>query len=413
MNSPNPRNLVTHWLSFVILAIAYLGCQHGVAEDFRVRSWHVQDGLPDGTVTALAQTPDGYLWIGSRKGLVRFDGARFSQVGGLDGSALADQRIVGLLAARDGTLWIASESGLVAQFTNGQFRVRQPPYVAGVQTGNQPPVREEPHWFAFSPLAMDSEGVVWGLHQTNSLLRFAGSGAPTIVPLDGLPAGAPLGIWSAGAGDLWLLKGSNACVFREGRWSSIALGGEPTAGGGVACAGRERGMWFGIAGATQAENFLRHCTAERWESAPIPFPLEPGTDRVMVSAVLEDRHDRLWASSWWGGLHVRTPDGAWQRVQAQGPLAKCVVTALFEDRQGAVWVGTVGEGLHQVTTQPVSTVLLPPEAASAFVTTLYAAHDGAIWMGTGGKGLYRWQAGSFTHFGAADGLPSEHISSIR
>jgi signal transduction histidine kinase/ligand-binding sensor domain-containing protein len=388
-----------------------LGWSLGAAgADFQVRSWHVDEGLPDGTVTALAQTPDGYLWAGSRKGLVRFDGVRFAPVGAADTNGLPDRRILGLLAARDGSLWIASESGVVAQFSGGRFRVRFAPASGAV--AHALPGSDEPRWFAFSPLAMDGEGVVWSRHDTNSLLRFAGSGPPTLVALDGLPEGPVRGLWGDHAGNVWLIKGAHACVFREGRWAAAPLGGEVPGDAAVASPAPREGMWFAYAGSGLAENFLRQRTAERWVSAPIEFPLEPGADRAAVSAVLADAQGRLWASSWWGGVHVREADGAWQRVQAQGPLAKCVVTRLFEDRQGVVWAGTVGEGLHQVTAQPASAVRLPPEAANAFVTTVHAAHDGALWLGTGGKGLFRWQAGSFTRFGTADGLPSDHISTV-
>lgn len=87
-----------------------------VAEGLHVRSWHVEDGLPDGTVTALAQTPDGYLWVGTRKGLVRFDGARFVREQSWDVASPEDSRVAGLLVNRQGALWVAGETGLVMEY---------------------------------------------------------------------------------------------------------------------------------------------------------------------------------------------------------------------------------------------------------------------------------------------------------
>ncbi|MBI4325134.1 MAG: hypothetical protein HY674_07700, partial [Chloroflexi bacterium] len=309
---------------------------------------------------------------------------------------------------RLGTLWIVSESGLVTQFTNHEFRVRYaPPAPAEAVSGLS--LSDEPRWFAFCPLAVDGNGVVWALQGTDTLLRFAGFGAPTIISLEGLPEGATQGVWSDRGGHVWLVKGFHACVFSDGRWQSFALEGGLSPLGSIASPGSEQGIWIANLGATH----VRRRTVDGWDGSPIPLPVEPDAAGAGASAILEDSQGRLWVSAWWGGVHIHQTAGGWHSVQPRGPLAKCVVTGLFEDRQGAVWVGTIGEGLHQVLTQPVSTVLLPPDKPDTAVTALYAAQDGAIWMGTGAKGIYRWKPQSLAHFGVADGLPSESILSIR
>src|SRR5215467_1739547 len=71
-------------------------------------SWKVRDGFTKGTVSAIAQTPDGYLWLGTEFGLVRFDGVRTVPWEPPPGAALPDNCIFALLAARDGTLWIGT-----------------------------------------------------------------------------------------------------------------------------------------------------------------------------------------------------------------------------------------------------------------------------------------------------------------
>lgn len=126
------------WAVAVLLA----GRLSAAAQDFQVRNWHVANGLPDGTVTSLAQTPDGCLWVGTRKGLARFDGDSFTRVETAGDTALKDSSIVGLLTDRQGWLWIASESGLITQFAEGEFRTRYLPEVAVPAEGTpaaQPP----------------------------------------------------------------------------------------------------------------------------------------------------------------------------------------------------------------------------------------------------------------------------------
>jgi len=77
-------------LSGWALAVLLAGRLSGAAQDFQVRNWHVADGLPDGTVTSLAQTPDGYLWVGTPKGLARFDGFSFTLLETASDTALKD-----------------------------------------------------------------------------------------------------------------------------------------------------------------------------------------------------------------------------------------------------------------------------------------------------------------------------------
>ena len=83
--------------------------------EYRVRSWHIEDGLPSGHVTAVAQTPDGYLWVGTLRGLVRFDGVRFKVFTAASTPGLGDSRITSLLTDDAGTLWIGSADGNLAK----------------------------------------------------------------------------------------------------------------------------------------------------------------------------------------------------------------------------------------------------------------------------------------------------------
>ena len=78
--------------------------------EFQIQTWHLEDGLPDGRITALAEAPDGCLWIGTPSGAARFDGARFKRLEGLP-----DPAIAGLTADPGGSLWLAGKSGTVVR----------------------------------------------------------------------------------------------------------------------------------------------------------------------------------------------------------------------------------------------------------------------------------------------------------
>ena len=401
-------------LSFAILWLGGNSMLRG--EQFHVRGWHVEDGLPDGSITALAETTDGYLWVGTRKGLVRFDGARFSRGGSDRMDGLLDQRISGLLAVGDGSLWVVSERGAVMQYADGQFKSRfVSPTVLSALNGTrgtgldalENPSETQP-WQSVSLLARDFDNNVWVLPDNATLLRFSASGQTLTVPTNGLPAGALLFVCSDSAGRIWLGKGGNLCLFRGGQWSVFPVREEVRSEKLLVCPGNKEGIWVASTSGGVEEKVMFHRTETAWVTPPV------AAARSTLSAILQDHQGRLWASEWWGGVKVRghNPDGDWQQAQEQGPLAKCVVTCLFEDREGAIWVGTSGEGLHQVTQRKVEMVLLPPEASSTAVTAVCPGEDGQLWVGTQGKGIYHWANGRMSHFGLAEGLPSEGVDSL-
>jgi ligand-binding sensor domain-containing protein len=88
---------------------------------YDIRIWQTDEGLPQNSVNAIAQTPDGYLWVGTREGLARFDGVRFTVLDDKAAPYLKQSAINALCVTRDGSLWIASESNGVTRFQHGRF----------------------------------------------------------------------------------------------------------------------------------------------------------------------------------------------------------------------------------------------------------------------------------------------------
>src|SRR3954468_8086997 len=91
------------------------------SEEYLTDVWTTDDGLPDSSVTAIAQTPDGYLWVGTYNGLVRFDGMRFVTFDPANTPALAHARVRKLSVDDEGTLWINTFDGSMASLRQGEF----------------------------------------------------------------------------------------------------------------------------------------------------------------------------------------------------------------------------------------------------------------------------------------------------
>jgi ligand-binding sensor domain-containing protein/signal transduction histidine kinase len=382
-------------LMAVVLAIQL----HAAAQGFQVRNWHIENGLPDSTITALAQTPDGYLWVGTRKGLARFDGDSFKRVevgkrrAGGGETALADSSVVGLLADRQGGLWIACESGWLLRFADGECRPR---YAPGTLPGDvnapaatQSAIQTQP--YLGSIFALDSAGAVWARTITGGVIRFSPSGAASIVPWGNLPSGEVRSLLSDGTGRVWVLKDTNACFFDNDQWNYSPELNLPGSSQMLSASGAA-GFWTAeVSGSDGLAERLEYKESRGWSGSSLTIPTTPV--HAPVSAMLQDRQGRVWLGITWAGVYAKPQNSDWMRVQAAGPLAKSTARCLFEDRQGDIWVGTAGEGLDQVLEPSVQMELLPPEAANVHATTVCATREGAIWIGTD-KGLYRRAPGA-------------------
>jgi len=112
-------------------------------------SWKIRDGFTKGTIRTIAQTPDGYLWLGTELGLVRFDGVRARAWQPPSNQRLPSENIISLLIARDGTLWIGTAKGL-ASWKDGQLIDYQG--LAGSYIGK---------------VVEDREGLIWTIRFVN------------------------------------------------------------------------------------------------------------------------------------------------------------------------------------------------------------------------------------------------------
>ena len=124
---------------------------------FLKKRWTTEEGLPQNTVTSMVQTREGYLWLGTFGGLVRFDGVRFTTFNTANTPALRSNRIMSLYEDADGTLWIGTETGDVVRRQNEVFDIFV--YAEG-NTGN-----------VVLSLLVDRSSNLW-VGQTHGLTRY-------------------------------------------------------------------------------------------------------------------------------------------------------------------------------------------------------------------------------------------------
>ncbi|HEX8702270.1 MAG TPA: two-component regulator propeller domain-containing protein, partial [Myxococcaceae bacterium] len=351
---------------------------------FSHRAWQTEEGLPQNTVQALAQTPDGYLWIGTFEGLVRFDGVRFTVFDTQNTPALPDRSINSLTLDRWGTLWINTNRGLAGLREGRFFSVPLPLSVSARHVHTLVPSRNGGLWLATlgSGLARLDEGgqfQVWKVEE-------------------GLASNRVLAVAESKAGSLWV-------ATPEGiqRWDGSMFHPGPRFEGSAPLVSTlvvdaQDTLWAGGQNGT---------VYRMKEGLMVPAP-EASTPGSPVALLLMDRHGLLWVASRGAGV-LRVGNGQRSALRSHNGLRSDSVFSLFEDAEGSVWLGLGSKGLHRLKDAPFATYGPPEGMGQDMVTALRETRDGSIWFSTLGGGITRLKDGQMTTWTAREGLLDDTV----
>ena len=338
-------------------------------------AWKVREGFVKGTIFSIAQTPDGYLWLGTESGLYRFDGVNAIPWQPPQGEQLPDNFVRELVVARDGTLWIVTPKGL-ASWKNGHLT--QYPEVAGRRV---------------NVVLQDAEGTVWfGIRAPGGLCAVrgaktecygAGSFGESITALyedhkGNLWAAAQTGLWR------WAPGTPEHYTFPGGAVQPHALLEDGT---GTLLLTTRKSSPLGNA-VTDGLEGLKQLVDGKILSYPLPVI----AGQFRPTQMFRSSDGSLWIGTLQGLLHVH--QGRIDRFSTSDGLSGDTVICFFEDREGDVWVGTQ-TGVDRFREFAVPTISVSQGLSSVNVDTLEATPDGSIWISTA-SGLNRWQNGHVT-----------------
>lgn len=391
-----------------------------VSSAFYHQVWQLEDGLPHNDVHGVVPTPDGFLWIGTRRGLVRFDGARFvpaqssnvvdlaqtwiwrmGSVGnGTFLMTLRDGRMVqveagdyqyinvngrryerglnSFCADKFGRLWMATQEGEIQRISNGVI------YSFGL-LGKGPT--------GPSTLITDSQGVVW-LASRKTVGYFEGDEFVRVD--DELPN--QLLLASASGGGVWLVASETLRRVKKGQGVTLLarfpwLGSECIVR--VILEDREGTLWVG----TNRKGLFRF-SGGRFESVP--------TSHNNILCLAEDRAGNLWVGTQGGGLDRISPR-RFSVLDAKRGLPNDTVFSFAEDTAGRVWMATQDGGLCHWSNGVVK--ILGPEQGWLNSPILCLAPDpkGGIWIGSYADGLLHWRDGVLRYVTRDLGLKTRFI----
>src|SRR5882762_2128116 len=359
-------------------------------------AWRVEDGVFSGAPNAIAQTTDGYLWIGTQAGLMRFDGVRFVSWRPPEGNELPSSRINSLLGGRDGSLWIGTSMGL-ARWRNGNLTNYSD------ATGSIMAILEDRDgtiWIARANLS-DTNGPLCKI--TNTRLRCYGRDDGLALPYAVTLANDSLGnVWAAGGLMVSRWQTSSADTY-------VPAGLNPAEifNGVLAPASRPDGsLWVGLVHAGKGGG-LQQLAQGAWK--PFVTPEFDGST-LKVTALLLDRDSSLWVGTLNQGIyriqgnrvdHFRGSDGL------SGDAVS--VNGLFQDREGNIWVST-SRGIDKFHDLRVTSFSTRQGLTSDQVNSVLASRDGTMWIGSYNLDVLR--SGKITSIQPRNGLPGREVTSL-
>lgn len=314
------------------------------------RLWRMQDGLPDHAITAIAETPDHSLWLGTPRNLVRFDGFHFEDVSATIAPAIHDFGVTCLFTARDGSLWIATGEGEILRVHEGAVKI----YDAKTGLGS----------FNVLAIQQDADGAIWAGtdHGIYRLLkgrfeRFHHIGDPSVHAI--IPDGA---------GGLWL-GGHHLIHFTGAQFQLVTLPIQHVPMRIEALARTPDGvMWIGTLG-----GLLR--MDPKGTIAARPFVTQA------IKALLFDREQRLWVGTLDGGLFLRGRGDRFGHLADATDQLSSTVLALFDDDSNDLWLGSES-GLVRLSDSGMRLIAIP-QTRRVEHATVARDTDGSLWIGAG------------------------------
>jgi ligand-binding sensor domain-containing protein/signal transduction histidine kinase len=371
--------------SAIVLGILVAGCGCGFAlnpsldiSQYAHTAWTVRDGFFKGAIYTMAQTPDGYLWLGTEFGLFRFDGVRSVPWEPPAGQHLPGTDMYALLAARDGALWIGTFAGLVTW--NG---------------ARLTPHRDFDGQFVTS-LLQDNEGTVWAgtLASPAGRLCAMRSGGAQCYGADGTFGRGVFSLYEDNSGTLWVGAQSGLWRWKPGPLKRYVT--PPTEINDLKTADDGRLL------ISMHEVGLKQLAGQNLKEYPIRGAVHP-------NKLLRDRDGALWIGTVDRGI-IHVHHGRTDTLSRSDGLSGDVIFRLFEDREGNVWAATSG-GLDRFRELPFTTLSEKEGLSSNATQSVVAATDGSVWIGTQ-RGLTRWKNGQATVFLEATGLPDDMLQSL-
>ena len=353
---------------------------------YRFDNWTTDEGLPQNSVSAILQTRDGYLWLTTAAGLVRFDGLRFTVFDKSNTKGLTSVRFSSLFEDEDGSLWIGTEDGGLTRYHNGVFTTYT------MQDG----------------LPHNQVLAIWG-EQPGALLILTASGMVRWQHDRFLPYQSVGGIsinqlcHRVRSGAFWCPDTAGLHRIKDDQVSTYTISdGLSSLRVRSVYEDRQGNVWIGTADAglnrLQQGRFTHYTTKDGLPNEPIKF-------------IYQDRQSNLWVATQGGSL-CQFQNGRFVTYATTDPFIGNIIPPFYEDREGNLWLGSADHGLRRLRKNVIAFYSVDGQLSQTKPYPLLEDHAGDMWIGTLGGGLYSYKEGAFTHYAPSTGGAYRTISAL-
>ena len=353
----------------------FLSATHSFALDpsktvfqYNVQTWSRQNGLPFNRISSIVQTPDGYLWMGTQNGLVRFDGIDFIRLPIPNRLGWGSTSINSLKPSPRGGFWFGLDEGSFGYFDGtNHFQSYQADwihpqmYVHGVQENR--------------------DGSIW----VGSRLGIGGFiGGNTNQSFSNSAVGEVRALIEDSSRRVWFGTDAKGLFYWEGGKLNKFTNSDLTGGIRALSTDREGRLWVGTSYGLRCydRNFQRN---------------DPLTVASEVSVLLADSHGAMWIGTSGDGV-IRYYQGESSFIRKTNGLAENYVSSLFEDREGSMWIGT-RDGLTQISELKFPIASTPGGSLDQPVHGVAASTNGGVWCATS-SGVYNYKDKSISYLTA-------------
>jgi signal transduction histidine kinase/ligand-binding sensor domain-containing protein len=398
---PAAKRAVLLLMLFVCIlpAFATVEDQANFSRDYVVKVWGPDDGLAEDSVTDIAQTPEGYLWVGTLFGSVlRFDGTRFVSYNSANTPQFSLKwGVPRLMVGREGTLWISMyDGGLTAWDKNGFHSIlastnrpddllwSAPGKVIFVYGGTNlmagQKINEHWTWQTITPpdvlpqprFCADAAGNIWYLCDSNQAGIWNGT-ASRKVRMDGQTINT---LAADLQGRIWIGTGEELAVWQTDHFEIMTpTNGEPALNVQRIIPAGASNLWV------EANGRMRRCIDRQWLAESETWNREMSA-RIPLSFLLGDRDGGFWTSAGDLGLIHVAANGDFSQLTTRDGLPSNTIRFAYEDQDGNIWTGYDRGGLVRIRRRLFENIGREEGLSDSLINTVSEDTHGAVWIGT-------------------------------
>ena len=338
------------------------------------RNWQMQDGLPNNMVSQILQTSDGYFWLATYNGLVRFDGVHFEIFDKDNCEALPSSHIFSIYEDKPGRLWIGTIKG-AAVLENGKFSPWLPDQIRSL----------------INQFHEDKKGNFWVATDNNGIYRVKNHTVTRFTTKDGLASNYIMSICEDENGTLWFGTWQGVSRFKDGTFITYtAKEGLPHDYVSAVFVDSRGNPWIATYGGGLC----------RWKDEKfIVFNTSIGLPNNTIRTIYEDSHGILWLGSRQG--LIRFKDGKFSSTLINENLPLNLVNSICEDKDGNLWIGTETMGIYRLKDPTFKTFSTNDGLPYGPTWCIYNDRDNKLWVGMQ-HGLFYFDKGKFVRCIAAN-----------